>query len=261
MLGASIVLPDDFADHLTIANAAQRFDEAAEVAQKVTAAGVHLRPSLDHAAIFCDPPHLVAGPLKHLGYIMGWDARCYPSPVDGCDYINVSARLSPDSPARQKGWFDYVAVVYPVDRTALDHMLAESYGNPFIHHLTWGIVPPETQSENDFDKAGQVVPFMVKTRNIIGSVIGQPPGTLIIALPAEVIDCPYFAHALKGWLGELSPGEYQIESMQGGGFLIQFFVLTGGRIEVALRMGTTQTFHPQSVHKISKDEISTLQGE
>ena len=44
-------------------------------------------------------------------------------------------------------------------------------------------------------------------------------------------------------------------------FLIQFFVLTGGRIEVALRVDTKQTFNPKSVHKISKDEISTVQGE
>ena len=49
--------------------------------------------------------------------------------------------------------------------------------------------------------------------------------------------------------------------MQGGGFLIQFFVLTGGRIEVALRVDTTQTFNPKSVHKISEDEISAVQGQ
>ena len=47
--------------------------------------------------------------------------------------------------------------------------------------------------------------------------------------------------------------------MQGGGFLLQFFVLAGGRIEVALRLGTQQTFNPKSVHKISRDEISTNQ--
>lgn len=260
-MGSSIVLPDDFADYLTIANAPQRFKEASEVATKVTAAGVQLLPNLDHAAIFCDPPHLVAGPLKHLGYITGWDARCYPSPVDGCDYINVSARLPADSPARRQGWFEYVAVVHPVDKPALDHMLSQGYGNPFVHHLTWGIIPPESPSESDFDNASQVVPFMVKTRSMIGSAIGDRPGTLIIALPQEVIDSPDFADALQTWLGGLSPGEYQIESMQGGGFLIQFFVLTGGRIEVALKMGTTQTFNPKSVHKISKDEISAVQGE
>ena len=54
--------------------------------------------------------------------------------------------------------------------------------------------------------------------------------------------------------------EDMVETMQGGGFLIHFFVLTGGRIEVALRVGTTQTFNPKSVHKISEDEISTVQN-
>ena len=47
--------------------------------------------------------------------------------------------------------------------------------------------------------------------------------------------------------------------MEGGGFLLQFFVLTGGRIEVALRVETNQTFNPKSVNKISKDELSTAQ--
>ena len=55
--------------------------------------------------------------------------------------------------------------------------------------------------------------------------------------------------------------ECQIEVMEGGGFLLQFFVLTGGRIEVALRVGTQQTFNPKSVHKISKDELSVNQGQ
>ena len=63
-MGNSAVLPDDFGDYLTIANAQQRFTEASEVAQKVTAAGVQLYPNLDHAAIFCDPPYIVAGSVK-----------------------------------------------------------------------------------------------------------------------------------------------------------------------------------------------------
>ncbi|MFB3041192.1 MAG: hypothetical protein ACE1ZS_05205, partial [Candidatus Poribacteria bacterium] len=121
-MGSSIRLPEDFADYLTIKNATQRFDEATEVAQKITAAGVQILPNLDHAAIFVDPPHLVAGPLKKLGYVSGWDARCYPSPVDGFDYINVSAKLPvEESSARQRGWFDYVAVVHPVDEQGLEH--------------------------------------------------------------------------------------------------------------------------------------------
>ena len=102
---------------------------------------------------------------------------------------------------------------------------------------------------------------MVTTRELIGEVIGDEPGTLIIALPQEVIDNPGFEEALSFWINGVSPEEYQVESMDGGGFLIQFFVLTGGRIEVALRVDTKQTFNPKSVHKISKDEISTIQGE
>ena len=257
----TVLLPEDFSDYLNIENAALRFEEAANVADKITAKGVELYPNLDHAAIFTDPPYLVAGPLKRLGYVSGWDARCYPSPVDGCDYINVSARLPGKSLARDRGWFDYVAVVHPVDEPALGHMLSQGYGNPFIHHLTWGLVPPKRTSEDNFEHASRLVPFMVTTRELIGEVIGDEPGTLIIALPQEVIDNPGFGEALSFWINGMSPEEYQVESMDGGGFLIQFFVLTGGRIEVALRVDTKQTFNPKSVHKISKDEISTVQGE
>ena len=70
---------------------------------------------------------------------------------------------------------------------------------------------------------------------------------------------PHFEDKFPLWIGDLGPDEYQVEPMQGGGYLIQFFVLTGGRIEVALRVDTTQTFNPKSVHKISEDEISTVQ--
>lgn len=260
-MGSSVILPEDFADYLIIENAQERLKEASEVAEKITKAGVRLLPNFDHAAIFTDPPHLVAGPLKQLGYISGWDARCYPSPVDGYDYINVSARLSKDNAARSRGWFDYVAVVHPVDEPGLEHMLSQGYGNPFIHHLTWGIVPPERASDDEFEYASQVVPFMVKTRAVITEAIGNEPGTLIIALPQEAINHSDFANALPTWVEGLGSDQYQVESMEGGGFLIQFFVLTGGRIEVALRVGTQQTFNPKSVHKISKDEISAVQEE
>ncbi len=256
-----ITLPTNFADYLTIENADLRFTEATDVAERVIGAGVEIYPNMDHAAIFCDPPHLVADGLKQLGYVNGWDARCYPSPVDGCDYINVSAQLPTDSPAHSEGWFDYVAVVHPVDKSALEHMLSQGYGNPFIHHLTWGLVPPEYTTVNDFEYANCVVPFMVEKRKVIGDAIGDAPGTLIIALPEDVLNHQKFEETLPGWLGDLDEEEYQVESMQGGGFLIQFFVLTGGRIEVALRVDTTQTFNPKSVHKISEDEISAVQGQ
>ena len=257
---SSMKLPTNFDDYLTIENADLRFKEATEVAEHVMGAGVEIYPNMDHAAIFCDPPHLVADGLKQLGYVNGWDARCYPSPVDGCDYINVSAQLPTDNPARDEGWFDYVAVVHPVDKPALQHMLGQGYGNPFIHHLTWGLVPPERTTADDFDYANRVVPFMVERREVIGNAIGDAPGTLIIALPEDVLVHPKFEEALPRWLGDLDEEDYQVESMQGGGFLIQFFVLTGGRIEVALRVDTTQTFNPKSVHKISEDEISAVQG-
>ena len=260
-MGSTVLLPENFSNYLSVENAALRFKEAAEVAEKITAKGIELYPSLDHAAIFTDPPYLVAGPLKQLGYVSGWDARCYPSPVDGCDYINVSARLPGENSARDRGWFDYVAVVHPVDEPALRHMLNQGYGNPFIHHLTWGLVPPRRTGEDNFVYASRLVPFMVETRRLIGEVIGDEPGTLIIALPQEVIEHPRFGESLSFWLDSMSSEEYQVESMDGGGFLIQFFVLTGGRIEVALRVDTKQTFNPKSVHKISKDEISTVQGE
>ena len=254
-----VSIPKNFSDYLTIGNACLRLQEATEVAEKLSAMGIQLLSNLDHAAIFADPPHTVSGALKRLGYVSGWDSRCYPSPVDGCDYINVSAGLPPGNPERDNGWFDYVAVVHPVDEEALQHMLSQGYGNPFVHHLTWGLVPPQRNGENDFEYASHVVPFMVQTRKLIGNAIGDTPGTLIIALPEAVIGHPQFDESLPLWLETLEPEAYQIESMEGGGFLIQFFVLTGGRIEVALRVDTQQTFNPKSVQKISKDEISATQ--
>ncbi len=255
-----VKLPTNFSDYLQIENAELRFSEATKVASQITRAGIQIYPNMDHAAIFCDPPHIVADGLKQLGYVNGWDARCYPSPVDGCDYINVSAQLPKKCLAHNDGWFDYVAVVHPVDTAALEHMLGQGYGNPFIHHLTWGIVPPKRNSADDFEYASRVVPFMVEKRHIIGNAIGDEPGTLIIALPENVMTHPKYEDALSEWIGDLDAEEFQVESMQGGGFLIQFFVLTGGRIEVALRVDTTQTFNPKSVHKISEDEISAVQG-
>ena len=102
-MGQLVVLPDDFQAHLNIPNAPERLNEALEVAKKIMAAGVQLLSNPDHAAIFADPPHLLAGPLKRLGYIAGWDTRCYPSPVDGHDYINVPSGLPADSPVSKQG--------------------------------------------------------------------------------------------------------------------------------------------------------------
>ena len=101
---------------------------------------------------------------------------------------------------------------------------------------------------------------MVRTRATIRATLESEPGTLIIALPQAVLDHTDCADSIPDWIGDLETSQYQFEAMQGGGFLIQFFIFAGGRIEVALREGTTQTFNPKSVHKISKDEISTIQA-
>lgn len=252
-------LPSDFLDVLSIDNAAERFDEALAVADKSIGMGIALMPAPDHAAIFTDPPQLVSGPLKSIGYELGWDTRCYPSPVDGCDYINVSARLDTRSDAYARGWFRYVAVVHPVDEAARQQMLSQDYGNPYLHHLTLGIVPPEREGDDDFDYAGRVVGFMAETRSRMFEAIGDEPGTLICALPEDVVNDPRFPVASAEWVDGLEEDQFQFEPMQGGGFLLQYFVLSGGRIEVALRSGTRQTFNPRSVDKISRDEISTNQ--
>lgn len=252
-------LPEDFHSVLQIENASERFDEALQVAKKISDTGVKLYPNMDHAAIFTDPPYLVAGPLKTMGYIAGWDTKCYPSPVDEQDYINVPSGLPAGHPALTRGWFHYVAVVHPVDQSALDQMLGQGYGNPFIHHLTWGIVPPDRNHENEFDYACRVISHMVSARQRIGGYLNIEPGTLIMALPPNITQHPRFETTLPLLLEGLDADAYQVETMQGGGFLIQFFVLTGGRIEVALRINTQQTFNPKSVHKISEDEISTQQ--
>ena len=97
-MGIQVLLPQDFNDHLPIANGQERLDEAFRMARKMQAAGVPLLPNPDHAAIFCDPPYRVAGPLKQLGYVSGWDARCYPSPVDEHDYINARRPFRPTVP-------------------------------------------------------------------------------------------------------------------------------------------------------------------
>ena len=248
------VVPKDFSAHLDIPNAKERLVEALYVANEIQAAGIALRSNLDHAAIFTDPPLLVAGPMKKLGYVSGWDARCYPSPVDGHDYINVSGQLPTGSSNRAAGWPDYIAVVHPVDLAAREHMLSQGYGNPFIHHLTWGIVAPDQGRDSDLAYANRLIEFMAKARLRIREVLQQDPGTLIIAVPSHVVSDTALLQP------DLPSEEFQIETMEGGGFLLQFFVLTGGRIELALRSGTTQTFNPKSVYKISKDEISAIQS-
>ena len=71
-------LPEDFHAVLQIENASERFDEALEVAEKISDAGVELYPNMDHAAIFTDPPYLVAGPLKNNGLYCGLGHQMLP---------------------------------------------------------------------------------------------------------------------------------------------------------------------------------------
>ena len=254
-----LLLPEDFSRHLSIRNSDERFAEARELGDRLLGAGIRLTPTPDHAAIFTDPPALVAGPLKQVGYVNGRDCRCYPSPVDGQDYINVAASLPPGHPARSRGWWDHVAVVHPVDDRAREQMLSQGYGNPFIHHLTFGLEPPP-RAGGDFAYAGALIRAMTDHRTRIGDLFGQQPGDLVMALPEPVLSQAGFREDVVRWLGGMDPEYWQVEAMQGGGFLLQFFVLQGGRIEVAMRVDTTQVFNPKSVHKISAEEISTVQG-
>jgi hypothetical protein len=210
--------------------------------------------------MFTDPPQLLSGPLKRLGYIAGADNRCYPSPVDGCDYINVAASLPRSSLLREQGWPDHVAVVHPVDEVACTRMLEQGYGNPFIHHITFGIEAPELAESSGLAIAEQLIKRMVEVHRRIPALLQQSPGTLIMAVPTDILRTPEFPDRFAEWSGNLSPDQYQMEEMEGGGYLLQFFVLRGGRIEVALRHQTRQTFNPKSVHKISEDELSVNQG-
>ena len=68
----TVSFPADFSDYLTIKNAPLKFQEATEVAEKITANGVQLYPNIDHAAFLTDQSYLVMGPLKQLGYVFGW---------------------------------------------------------------------------------------------------------------------------------------------------------------------------------------------
>ena len=255
-------LPEHFEQKLgiPIRNARERLAEAGEVGRKLTEAGIELNRNPDHFAMFTDPPQLLNGPLKQIGYVAGADHRCYPSPVDGCDYINVAASLPRSSSLREHGWPDHVAVVHPVDDVACARMLEQDYGNPFIHHITFGIAAPDLDQSSGIGVAEQLIRRVAAVQKRIPEVLGNSPGTLIIAVPGAVLSAPEFSRDFAEWTGNLSPEQYQLEEMEGGGYLLQFFVLRGGRIEVALRYRTQQTFNPKSVHKISEDELSVNQG-
>jgi hypothetical protein len=261
-MGTGFRLPEEFEQNLgiPIKNARERLQEARDVGLSLANVGVPLTRNPDHFAVFTDPPQLLNGPLKRLGYIAGADNRCYPSPVDGCDYINVAASLPCYSPLRERGWPDHIAVVHPVDDVACARMMEQDYGNPFIHHITFGIPAPELEQGSGIEVAEHLIRRMASVYRRIPEVLRQSPGTLIMAVPKEILSAPEFSQRLDEWIGALAPDQYQLQEMEGGGYLLQFFVLRGGRIEVALRYKTRQTFNPKSVHKISEDELSVNQG-
>ena len=256
----TVWVPADFSDYLTIENASRKFEEATNVAEKITANGVQLYPNIDHAAFLTDQSYLVMGPLKQLGYVFGWDRRSYPITINGFDYIVLSARLPQENSARDRSWFEYVGIAHPVDEPALKNLLSQDYGNPFIHHLTWGLVPPARTSEDNFEYASRLVPFAIEKQNLICEALGDERGKLIFALPQEVIDHPDFEESLPIWLAGLGSDECEVELMDGGGFFMQFFVLTGRSIEIVLRVDTNQAFNAKSLDKISKHKIITVQG-
>ena len=258
----SFQVPESFEQSLRIEvkNAQERLAEARDIGSKLAKAGVPLTPNPDHFAMFADPPQLLNGPLKRLGYIAGADNRCYPSPVDGCDYINVAASLPRSSRLREQGWPDHVAVVHPVDEPASARMFEQNYGNPFIHHITFGIPVPELADSSGIGVAEQLIRRMADVHRRIPTILEQSPGTLIMAVPRDVLATSGFSEKFAEWTGNLPAEQHQLEEMEGGGYLLQFFVLRGGRIEVALRYQTRQTFNPKSVHKISEDELSVNQG-
>jgi len=84
--------------------------------------------------------------------------------------------------------------------------------------------------------------------NQLGAWAGGSPNALRPAIVLNVQRQPganviATVDAIKARLPELTAGLHgkscQVECMQGGGFLLQFFVLAGGRVEVAMRNGTT----------------------
>src|SRR5207249_2807098 len=134
---------------------------------------------------------------------------------------NVSASLPEGHPARERGWWNHVAVVHPVDDAARVQMLSQGYGNPFIHHLTWGLEPPPRLSD-DYAYAGAMVRAMAEYRQQIGDLLSCQPGDLVLALPEDVMRRPGFRDDFTQWVSGLDPEYWQVEPMQGGGFLLQF---------------------------------------
>ena len=52
------------------------------------------------------------------------------------------------------------------------------YGNPFIHHITFGIVPPVRAAETDLAYAGVLLRYMRQVRDAIALQTGEHPAAL-----------------------------------------------------------------------------------
>jgi hypothetical protein len=236
-------------------NAEKRLTEARDIAGRMTKQGVDLVINMDHVSIFADPPRQVTSPIRPLGYIPAWDGRCYLSPVDSHELLLVACGLPAETPMRAEGWYENIAAVSANDQASYDYVMAQDQGNPHIHHMAMSIVPPPRGTQTELEYAYRLVPFIADVRHRIAQGVGEKPGNLILALPEVAVKDPEFRRRAPEMLANIE-GTYQIEAMQGGGFLLQFFVLGGGRIEVVLRSGTTQAFNPASVDTINKKEIS-----
>jgi hypothetical protein len=246
-----------FLEAFPIDSAARRFVDAREVATRITREGVVLMPNMDHTAMVGDPPRLITGPIRRFGYEPGWDERTYPSPLEGFEFYLITSRMPPDSPIRHQGWFDYIASVWSIDDGAYDYFIGQGNGNPFLHHMTMGIVPPERgDGESELEYAQRIIPYMIDVRGRIQQGTGEQPSQLVMSLPQSVFASDEFRHRLPELVAGLDGKPYVIECMQGGGFLIQFFVLGGARIEVACRHRTCQAFNPRSTERFTREEIS-----
>jgi hypothetical protein len=246
-----------FMEAFPIESAARRFVDAREVAIRITREGVRLMANMDHTAMVSDPPRLITGPIRRFGYQPGWDERCYPSPLEGFEFWLITSRMPPDSPIRHQGWFDYIASVWSIDQPAYDYFIGQGNGNPFLHHMTMGIVPPERGNhESDLEYAYRIIPYIVDVRRRIQQGTGEQPSQLVMSLPHEVFAGADFRRRLPELVRGLDGAPCVIEAMQGGGFLLQFFVLGGARIEVACRHRTSQAFNPRSTERFTREEIS-----
>lgn len=245
-----------FLEAFPIDSAARRFVEAREVARGIAREGVRLMPSMDHTAMMGDPPRLITGPIRKFGYQPGWDERCYPSPLEGFDFWLITSRMPPDSPLRHQGWFDYIASVWSIDQPAYDYFIGQGNGNPFLHHMTIGIEPPDRGRESDLEYAYRLIPYIADVRQRIQHGTGEQPSQLVMSLPQDVFASAELRRRLPELVHGLDGGPYVIEAMQGGGFLLQFFVLGGARIEVACRHRTSQAFNPRSTERFTREEIS-----